>query len=37
MIYLNGKQLSKINNKDMIEKIVEHVEEKATEIADEKK
>src|SRR5210317_1913236 len=24
MIYLNGKQLSKINNKDMIEKIVEH-------------
>ena len=37
MIYLNGKQLSKIDNKDMIEKIVEHVEEKAIEIANEKK
>ena len=36
MIYLNGKQLSKINNKDMIEKIVEHVEEKATENSNPK-
>ena len=36
MIYLNGKQLSKTDNKDMIEKIVEHVEEKANEIANEK-
>ena len=36
MIYLNGKQLSKINNEQMIEKIVEHVEQKANEISDER-
>lgn len=37
MIYLNGKQLSKTNNDQMIEKIIEHVEKKATQIAGEKK
>ena len=36
MIYLNGKQLSKINNQQMIEKIVEHVEKKANEISNER-
>ena len=34
---VNGKQLSKTNNDQMIEKIIEHVEKKATQIAGEKK
>jgi len=37
MIYLNGKQLSKTDNKEMIEKIVQYVEEKAYKIANEQK
>ena len=37
MIYISGKQLSKLDNKDMVEKIVEHVEEKARSIAKEEK
>ena len=37
MIYLNGKQLSKTDNKEMIEKIVQYVEEKAGKIANEQK
>tara|TARA_B110000003_G_scaffold110080_1_gene112719 strand:- start:403 stop:1527 length:1125 start_codon:yes stop_codon:yes gene_type:complete len=37
MIYISGKQLSKLDNKDMVEKIVEHVEEKARSIVKEEK
>ena len=37
MIYISGKQLSKLDNKDMVEKIVEHVEEKARLIVKEEK
>lgn len=37
MIYISGKQLSKLDNKDMVEKIVEHVEEKARSILKEEK
>ena len=37
MIYISGKQLSKLDNKDMVEKIVEHVEEKACSIVKEEK
>ena len=37
MIYISGRQLSKLDNKDMVEKIVEHVEEKARSIVKEEK
>ena len=37
MIYLNGKQLSKINNDQMVEEIIDYVEKKAKQIAGEKK
>ena len=37
MIYISGKQLSKLDNKDMVKKIVEHVEEKARSIVKEEK
>ena len=37
MIYISGKQLSKLDNKDMVEKIVEQVEEKARSIVKEEK
>ena len=37
MIYISGRQLSKLDNKDMVEKILEHVEEKARSIVKEEK
>ena len=35
MIYISGKQLSKLNNKEMVDEIVEHVEQKAQLILNE--
>ena len=37
MIYISGKQLSKLDNKDMVDEIVGHVEEKARSIVNEEK
>jgi hypothetical protein len=37
MIYISGKQLSKLDNKDMVDEIVGHVEEKALSIVNEEK
>ena len=37
MIYISGRKLSKLDNKDMVEKILEHVEEKARSIVKEEK
>ena len=37
MIYISGKQLSKLDNKDLIDEIVKHVEEKADSIVKEER